>query len=110
MIAPSISSSCAVSRRILATSRFSIFDPDSNPATADHQTGNFAGAAGGPDYRLLFCGFRMLRRRWKRLGPLDILQHLLAQRLDARKFLLVSQPTLEPHFHGPRSHHVRKTK
>src|ERR1700722_802562 len=109
MIAPSISSSCAVSLRIRATSRFSILTPiqSSQPPATKQGT---SPAPLAVDYRLIFNGFRTLRDRRKRLGPLDILQHLLAQRLDARKFLLVSQPALEPHFHGPGSQHVRKTK
>src|SRR5277367_4328891 len=99
MIAPSISSSCAVSCKIFATSRFSMWLPGgwiSDPilllSEVESKGGREAGQAGRWLLRQLgFCvDF---------FGACNIFQHLLAQRFRAGKFLLVAQALQEAHLH-----------
>src|ERR1700722_1305806 len=80
MIAPSISRSCAVSRRILATSLFSISRP------IDLYERLFS------KHESRACGHHVS-------CSLNIFQHLFAQGLRAGKLLLVAEALEEYYFH-----------
>src|SRR3984885_6522534 len=79
MMAPSISSSCAVSRRILATSLFSISFP----------IGRINQLWSAP----------LKNRRHYALCPFNIFQNLFAQGFWAGELLLVAQALEEYYFH-----------
>src|SRR5271155_3364783 len=99
MIAPSISNSCAVSCKILATSRFSMWLPYGWISRAILLLSE-AQLEGGAMWRGRLAGpVSKLRLCEDSFRACNILQHLFAQGFRPREFLLVSQTLQEAHFH-----------
>src|SRR5580698_4045205 len=108
MIAPSISSSCAVSCKILATSRFSMWLPcgwTSGPILLLSEAQLEGGALSCDGFAGSVSGLR-LREHFFR--ACNILQHLLAQSFGPGEFLLVAQALQEAHLHQSRGQRLRK--